>query len=210
MILLVLPVIGAAYFVTVFLLLDVHTVTSAAFPATTTCINEGAGFPDDFLKDVVTVIGAIGSAATAAALYFIWKQTRMTQQEINATLRPWLGISDVSLINKGVSNEALFVGLKNYGKIPAEVKSVKVLTSRIEITRDQIDKDSEYVDLTEIRMFPEQPPRPLEIKTHGNTLTFIGFSIEYYYSENRKGYYAIIQKHDQSRNIYRPINEWFK
>ena len=43
----------------------------------TSGIDEGTGFLDDFWNNIVTVISAIGSAATAFALYFVWKQARM-------------------------------------------------------------------------------------------------------------------------------------
>jgi hypothetical protein len=43
----------------------------------TSGIDEGTGFLDDLWNNIVTVISAIGSAATAFALYFVWKQARM-------------------------------------------------------------------------------------------------------------------------------------
>jgi hypothetical protein len=61
----------------------------------TSGIDEGTGFLDDFWNNIVTVISAIGSAATAFALYFVWKQACMAQKEVASTLRPWKSSSYV-------------------------------------------------------------------------------------------------------------------
>jgi hypothetical protein len=50
------------------------TVGNTTLSSNTSGIDEGTGFLDDFWNDIVTVISAIGSAATAFALYFVWKQ----------------------------------------------------------------------------------------------------------------------------------------
>jgi hypothetical protein len=71
------------------------SVGNRTLSSNTRGIDEGTGFLDDFWNNIMTVISALGSAATAFALYFVWKQARMAQNEVASTLRPWISSSYV-------------------------------------------------------------------------------------------------------------------
>ena len=90
------------------------SVGNTMLSSNTSGIDEGTGFLDDFWNNIVTVISAIGSAATAFALYFVWKQARMAQNEAASTLQPWISSSYV----KFVKPDRVEVALKNHGRLP--------------------------------------------------------------------------------------------
>jgi hypothetical protein len=71
------------------------SVGNRTLSSNTRGIDEGTGFLDDFWNNIVTVISALGSAATDFALYFVWKQARMAQNEVASTLRPRISSSYV-------------------------------------------------------------------------------------------------------------------
>ena len=64
---------------------------------------------------------------------------------------------------------------------------MKILIRNTEITRREIELSNEFSDLTELTLFPEQPPRPSGIRTGGYTYPYMGLVLEYGYSNNRKG-----------------------
>jgi hypothetical protein len=55
---------------------------------------------DDPWAFTFALVAAIGNTATAGALYFVYRQSRMTQQEFTSTLRPWVGFSSLIHNNK--------------------------------------------------------------------------------------------------------------
>jgi hypothetical protein len=79
----------------IFALLGHVSVGNRTLSSNTRGIDEGTGFLDDFWNNIVTVISALGSAATDFALYFVWKQARMAQNEVASTSRPRISSSHV-------------------------------------------------------------------------------------------------------------------
>ena len=75
---------------------------------------------------IFSIIGTVGNGATALALFFIWKQSRlaeqhahMTREELEATLpRHWVGTTNISYITNTKEMQIFF---KNFGQIPARV-----------------------------------------------------------------------------------------
>jgi hypothetical protein len=98
---------------------------------------------DDPWQFAFAFLGAIGSVATAIAVYFLYRQsaqireqtlqtqeqTLLARQEMESTIRPWLGISE---IRKNDRYEVV-IDLKNYCSIPAKLTRVKELFSQIAV-----------------------------------------------------------------------------
>src|SRR5215207_11642041 len=64
------------------------------------------GFPWAFF---FSLVAAVGSMATAAGFFFLWWQSKLTktqinqtQQEIDSTLRPWIGHTSIELFTKQI------------------------------------------------------------------------------------------------------------
>ncbi|MDW0228010.1 MAG: hypothetical protein QOC23_10280, partial [Nitrososphaeraceae archaeon] len=86
--------------------------------------------------------GLIGSLATAPALFFLWIQSRqtkiqikLTQEEIEATLRPWLDISDISRNENGGYVQVV---VTNTGNIAAKLVRTQQSISSSPITEEQL------------------------------------------------------------------------
>ena len=86
-------------------------------------------------------IGTAGSVATGAALIFLWrqlkqteKQIHLTQEEVEGTLRPWVGIHDVRRTDKGYPVALV----KNTGRIAAKVVRTQRFFSDTMITQEQL------------------------------------------------------------------------
>jgi hypothetical protein len=48
------------------------------------------------LSVVFEIIQAAGGLATAAAFFFVWKQSKITQKELNLNLRSWLSVGQIN------------------------------------------------------------------------------------------------------------------
>jgi hypothetical protein len=101
-------------------------------------------------------MGAIGSFATAIALGVIFyqsiltkKQIAQTQEELDNTLRPWIGVLQtpgkdiefsVSSLDSDKPEMEIEVGyfLKNYGRIPARIISKRYKWSKKEISPNDL------------------------------------------------------------------------
>jgi hypothetical protein len=156
-------------------------------------------------------IGAAGSIATAGAIFFLWTQAKHTQEqlrlsrqqislirkEMDSTLRPWLGFSEI----KPGHNGEVLCRVKNYGRIPAEIIKRWNVLSREKISREiiqstkvQFEKLMVFPDAT-INMNIENPdPKP--------DLIYVGVLIEYNYADNKFGEYCIIAKLVTEKNEY--------
>jgi hypothetical protein len=79
---------------------------------------------------IFNLIQAIGSIATAGFFILFYqinltkKQLSQTQQEIDSTLRPWLGSHDFRVLMGVDVKDVLRFKLKNYGRLPAILSGV--------------------------------------------------------------------------------------
>jgi hypothetical protein len=101
-----------------------------------------------------SLAGAIGSVATAAAFVIIIYQTRLTkkqiaqtQEEMDNTLRPWIGLLQttekdivfyVDSLDSGATGITAKYFLKNYGRVPARIISKRYKWSRKEISKKDL------------------------------------------------------------------------
>ncbi len=111
---------------------------------------------EDTSNSWFSIVGAIGSAATAAAFGVIIYQTSLTkkqiaqtQKELENTLRPWLGLlqtygkdtgfsvdfRDIDKVGAKITAEYF---LKNYGRVPARITSKRYKWSKKEISKNEL------------------------------------------------------------------------
>jgi hypothetical protein len=203
MILLVLSIIGVLFFVP-FLPLGIQAVGNTTLSSSTSSMDEGTGFLDDFGKDTVSVISAAGSAATAFALYFVWKQARIAQNEVTTTLRPWISSSNATFEKP----DKVIVALKNYGRLPAKVFS----PSRYLIESHEIKvKDLQHQGKgdTVFLLSPDAERKHIinfvgdNSKITSGKTWFLGFVFYYSYANDLEGKYGIILRwrHDRERAL---------
>jgi hypothetical protein len=159
-----------------------------------------------------SLAAAIGSIATAIALYFIWKQSRLaeermrlTKEELKVTLpRPWIGAPEISY---SPDKKELLVKLKNFGHFPGRVTVLKARDSESHPNRNDIAGG--YANRTEITIFPEHE-RSYTVPATGEALPFVGFIVEYAYgTEDKKGLYGVIYQYSPP-NRFAIKDEWFE
>lgn len=114
-----------------------------------------------------SIAAAVGSGATALALGFIYKQSKLTrkqisqtQQEIDSTLRPWLGHTSYTLHpaipdQNGQRKSFATLKLKNYGRLPARLTRQAQLWKLTEITEEDLTKHPEET-APHVMIFPDQ------------------------------------------------------
>ncbi len=154
---------------------------------------------DDSWAFAFALASTIGSISTAIALYFLWRQSNRTQKqidltqqqiqlkkdEIDSTVRPWIGIGSIE------RNDLWYVTieLKNHGSIPAKVIKSNELFSPREITQAEIlSSKNEYG--YEYLIFPGSTVihisnQNISQDVQGEDVKFAGISIEYEYSKNK-------------------------
>ena len=151
---------------------------------------------------IITLVSAIGSVATAWALYFVWKQAHMAQREVTTTLRPWLSTGGYT------SNEPpdIAVRLRNSGRLPAKVLSHKLLVEthdmKIETLQDQGKEiiDSFFIAPDADTLFSiELDENDLTKISDKDKTWFLGYMFDYSYANNLKGKYGIITKFQPGR-----------
>lgn len=94
-------------------------------------------YPWDY---VFAIISAGGSVATAAALFFLWRQYKqteeqihLTQEEVEGKLRPWIGIDDVRRTEHGAH-----ILIRNTGSIAAKIVRAQRFYSHTMITQEHL------------------------------------------------------------------------
>jgi hypothetical protein len=134
----VLCVIGVSYFVMLYVLIELPKAIAndvSTDDNSTILLDERSKLSDDFWAFLFGLLSAAGSLATAIALYFVRKQSKLTEQEIrSSTPRPRVGTSRISLENMGspygtelyVSNNFLLsTAAEVYHRVLLEGNSVK-------------------------------------------------------------------------------------
>jgi hypothetical protein len=66
----------------------------------------------------------------------VWIQSRQTQQEIDGTLRPWIG----SALETFQKPDNVIIKLKNHGRIPAKTYSIKLLVETQDIKMENLQQ----------------------------------------------------------------------
>lgn len=164
---------------------------------------------DDPWQFAFAFIGSIGSIATAIALGFLLHQSRQTQKQIQltqqqtnfmqeqigltknemeSTLRPWIGISDVEI----QSNEFVTFHVKNYGRIPARIVRMRKVLDKIKISKDVLV--SKKAENSETMLFPDEILKMSSILPEEAGYQYVAIMIEYEYGNNKNGEFGLIAK----------------
>lgn len=135
--------------------------------STGAALNWTSDSPGDPWVSPFSLAAAIGSIMTAAGFFvLLWQswltrtQISQTQQEIDSTLRPWLGhtsynLSSITIGLTGRRKDLAKFTLKNYGRLPAR------LTRQVQLWRLTEIKEKDLTDLpesisTQVIYFPDQ------------------------------------------------------
>jgi hypothetical protein len=112
-----------------------------------------------------SLAAAIGSLATFAGFIVLLWQSRLTrtqisqtQQEIDSTLRPWLGHKSCEITSVplgGTYKTVARIGLKNYGRLPARLTRQVQLWKKTEIGEEDLANLQKEM-ATRGMIFPDQ------------------------------------------------------
>jgi hypothetical protein len=157
---------------------------------------------DDSWSFAFALAGAIGSVATAGALGFLYYQSRQTQkqiqlaqqqtnytrEEMDSTLRPWIGVIDVEI----QADEFVTFTVKNYGRILAKIVRMRKVIDKKKITKDQLC--SAEAEDKEMLLFPDAIVKMSSILPEDSENLYVAIMIEYEYANNKHGEYGLIGK----------------
>jgi hypothetical protein len=169
--------------------------------------------PSDPWSFVFSLAAAVGSGATALALYFIWKQSRLaeermrlTKEELEVTLpRPWLGTIKIA---PTPDKKEVMILLKNFGRYPGRVTGLIGKDSNTRLSRN--DVAGGHVNQTEITLFPDHEIWHV-VPLHGEALRFVGLILEYAYGKgDKRGKYGVICEYSPTSKWFATIDEWFE
>ncbi|UVS68670.1 hypothetical protein [Nitrososphaera viennensis] len=147
---------------------------------------------------------ATAAAAAVAAGVAVW-QSKMTKQQIDSRLRPWIGTKEIM-----IAQDKIEVVLTNYGGLPAlsavgkSDLSDKVLT--IADLKGQDDKNTMGTIMPNSEKFYIME---LSDDPHKKILSF-GYVVEYTYAGGKQGEYGMIAKLGAGNRRFEIIQEWTK
>jgi mannose-6-phosphate isomerase-like protein (cupin superfamily) len=153
------------------------------------------------------LVGAVGSVATAIALFFLYRQsvlsqvqalqtqeqtrqaqeqTRLTREEMESTLRPWLGVSSIK--RTGDSVDYL---ITNYGSIPTKIVKVQFVIGTIsKISQTELRTSSQF-EVTQLIVFPGSDIN-YTITSYSAEFDYMGILIHYEFPKDKNGEYGRI------------------
>jgi len=165
--------------------------------------------PWDF---IFSFVAAVGSGATAAGFILIWNQTRLTkkqisqtQQEIDSTLRPWIGHTDAKFSPQKVllsepPKDAVKFMLRNYGRLPAKLSGMAYVW-KVEDVRESDLTNLPLGAVNSEMYFPDQENSLVVIGDNSymtrQTDFFFGLRLDYDYQVGqgkKQGEYGVIFK----------------
>ena len=155
---------------------------------------------------ILDIIQAVGSIATAIAVIFVWRQSSQTQQELDATLRPWIGNPSVSYDDKSARLKFKF---RNYGRIPAKIVSFRYKADANQPSRKDVSSGEPGAPFAGVTIYPDQERlHSYGIGTEVKSV-FIGMVLDYEYA-NKKHKYGIIRKYEKDTDSFIIYDEWFE
>jgi hypothetical protein len=153
-------------------------------------------------------VGAVGSATTAAALFFLWRQSKqtekqihLTQDEVEGTLRPWVGIDDVRRTEKGYVQ----VLIRNTGSIPAKIVKAQRFFSSTMITQEQLRSGVDIIG--KFVIFPNIN-KTIRLSDSSGTYPYIGILIQYEYAKNKHGEIGLVVQYNDLREKFDFLDEF--
>lgn len=164
--------------------------------------------PADWIQ--IIIAGTAGAAAIAAII-----QSRLTKQQMNASLRPWLGAAEDSL--RITDTDQLTFSYQNFGQLPNTKMHVKKVRKESMIQRSELEQSKkEPIDFGGI-CFPGQvrdyiieftTPNITEKAQNGEIKLFMGLILEYEFANNQFGQYGVIFEYRRDLKHFVIRNEW--
>jgi hypothetical protein len=160
--------------------------------------------------DWIQIVTAL--AAAAAAIVAIW-QSRMTKQQMDATLRPWIGVTERGIELDKLDNKTFFVTYKNFGKVPAIKVKTKLAIRKSTFTKEELRPYPSNIQnmvlfaddiKTDTQTFEDSI---YETRAQGKPL-YLGFMVEYQYGNKRHAETIYIARLDPQNNRASVVDEW--
>ncbi len=172
----------------------------------------------DRLNSLVTAEGIgfwinVGAGiATVVLVVIVWIQTRQTQQQMDSTLRPWIG---ARFRLQFENPQTLMLAYTNYGQIPPQNITAYNLISDKQITRYGILEYSTTSKLDLGTIMPNMN-KELRIDTATEQLKsvlagasfYVGIIIQYSYASKKKGAYGVIYHYRREKQLFEISEEW--
>lgn len=153
-------------------------------------------------------VSTIGSAATAAALFFLWNQSRqtkkqiqLTEEEIKSKLRPWLDISDISRNEKGGYVQVV---VTNTGNIAAKLVRTQQSLSSSPITEDQLRSGK---DITNRVVILPDGKKDIAL-AQSLSYQYLGVLVQYEYAKNKHGESGLMVKYNDLVKRFEVLEEF--
>ncbi|MBI5146297.1 MAG: hypothetical protein HZA84_03660 [Thaumarchaeota archaeon] len=137
----------------------------------------------------------------------------LTHKEFEGTIRPLIG-AESGLIEFGKDQLAFYY--MNYGKLPPASHKIRGLQSNEEITRDELKSAPNNAWPYIGTIMPNQKKAyivalgagELEQIKQGKVIFWIGFLLEYKYSDNKRGEYGVIYEFFNETQKFTIRDEW--
>jgi hypothetical protein len=163
--------------------------------------------------DWIQIVTAL--AAAAAAIVAIW-QSRMTKQQMDATLRPWIGVTERGIELDKLDNKTFIVPYKNFGKVPASKVKTKLAIRKSTFTKEELRTRPYPSNIQNMVLFPDnlktdtttfEDPTIYETRAQGKPL-YLGFMVEYQYGNKRHAEMIYIARLDPQNTRASIVDEW--
>jgi hypothetical protein len=153
---------------------------------------------DVYWEYVFAIIGAIGSVATAGALFFLYSQSKGNKEEREFTLRPWIGFPKFEF-----AHDKMNVICWNYGRLPAKIIEEREFVSNSKISQEQLHS-AENNTAGEYFIFPDSEEK-YEFRNMIPDNAFAGLLIKYTYAGKKKAESGFIGQYIESKKRFEVI-----
>jgi hypothetical protein len=152
--------------------------------------------------------------ATVVLVVIVGIQMKQTQQQIDSSLRPWIGARERLRFE---NQHTLLLPYTNYGQLPPKSINVRFLVADKQITQDDIDKSTNTQTLDVGTIMPNMDKElrggvteeQYERAMRGEPF-FVIFVIRYEYAKNKKGEYGVIYYYNSYTQMFLLSREWGK
>lgn len=159
-----------------------------------------------FWVDIFTIASGVATAALVGVA--LW-QSRQTQQQMNSTLRPWLGVIDLKL-----DASSVYAICKNFGSLPSTSCTIRKKHGPERISRDSLyAAESSDGGIIWPQDF-EKYHIPFDAKQFNDAIEaisefYLGILVQYTYANNKKAEHGVIYSYHAYSNTFKVIDTWF-
>lgn len=139
-------------------------------------------------------------------------QVSMSKQQMESTIRPWLGATGAKIVDE----RHIGIPIKNYGSIPTTSAETRVVIHGEMMTEDAIRSSAHTKQGQYGVIFPDQT-KTIRVEVSdivkartGEAIMFIGFLMEYKYANGQTGAFGIIVRYDPMTDGFNIETEWAK